>query len=354
MGGRRLPRAQSVWDEPPQRARGRARAREGAIVGASHRELRASNNGRAPRRRPRSLVCRLVCVATACCYPAPPTRHAHMALHLPTRGGARALLAARPALAQQWRCFGFGSHMSDNNPEASGGGVRRGRGRAREGVAAAHRLPRLLPNPPSCLGRTAAGQGEGAPPARRATSVRVRVAAAGGGRGDGRACVRAHSLRTHRPPTRSRPLARPGKTVPHVRQVPGWSEKLASDSEAVVKAERESPVRARVCVRLRGGVWARRVLTRPPLAALSPGRTARPSRCKRRRSRRCRCVRMEQKSSIGEGRARSAPCPPPRLPPHDAAAAPRGSRQAQEQARMEEDQATTGTTTEPKSGRVDT
>eukprot|EP00887_Chlorella_sp_A99_P005630 scaffold1.g5630.t1 len=32
-----------------------------------------------------------------------------------------------------------------------------------------------------------------------------------------------------------------GQSVPHVRQVPGWSERLASDSEAVVKAERECP-----------------------------------------------------------------------------------------------------------------
>lgn len=31
-----------------------------------------------------------------------------------------------------------------------------------------------------------------------------------------------------------------GKTISHIKQVPGWSEKLASDAEAVVKAEHVS------------------------------------------------------------------------------------------------------------------
>lgn len=31
-----------------------------------------------------------------------------------------------------------------------------------------------------------------------------------------------------------------GKTVPHIKEVPGWNAHLASDAEAVVKAERES------------------------------------------------------------------------------------------------------------------
>jgi len=30
-----------------------------------------------------------------------------------------------------------------------------------------------------------------------------------------------------------------GKTVAHIKQVPGWSETLASDAEAVVKAEHD-------------------------------------------------------------------------------------------------------------------
>lgn len=30
-----------------------------------------------------------------------------------------------------------------------------------------------------------------------------------------------------------------GKTVSHIKEVPGWNEKLASDAEAVVKAEKE-------------------------------------------------------------------------------------------------------------------
>ncbi len=30
-----------------------------------------------------------------------------------------------------------------------------------------------------------------------------------------------------------------GQTISHIKQVPGWSERLASDSEAVVKAEHE-------------------------------------------------------------------------------------------------------------------
>ncbi|KAI7839005.1 hypothetical protein COHA_007245 [Chlorella ohadii] len=32
-----------------------------------------------------------------------------------------------------------------------------------------------------------------------------------------------------------------GQTISHIKQVPGWSERLASDSEAVVKAEHECP-----------------------------------------------------------------------------------------------------------------
>lgn len=39
-----------------------------------------------------------------------------------------------------------------------------------------------------------------------------------------------------------------GKTISHIKQVPGWSEKLASDAEAVVKAEHVSPQPSRMAL----------------------------------------------------------------------------------------------------------
>ncbi|EFN59345.1 hypothetical protein CHLNCDRAFT_137786 [Chlorella variabilis] len=49
-------------------------------------------------------------------------------------------------------------------------------------------------------------------------------------------------LKGTRPGTHCHPLQlAAGKTVSHIKQVPGWNEHLASDSEAVVKAERECP-----------------------------------------------------------------------------------------------------------------
>jgi hypothetical protein len=42
-----------------------------------------------------------------------------------------------------------------------------------------------------------------------------------------------------------------GKTVPHIKEVPGWNAHLASDAEAVVKAEREvSGHRCQFCILL--------------------------------------------------------------------------------------------------------
>ncbi|KAL4420382.1 hypothetical protein ABPG77_002322 [Micractinium sp. CCAP 211/92] len=68
------------------------------------------------------------------------------------------LLQAAPALSRQARCFGFGAHMSDNDPEV----------------------------------------------------------------------IEKEKQRHLK-----------GQSISHIKQVPGWSEKLASDAEAVVKAEHD-------------------------------------------------------------------------------------------------------------------
>ncbi|KAL4430758.1 hypothetical protein ABPG75_006014 [Micractinium tetrahymenae] len=84
----------------------------------------------------------------------------HLAGSLRAATGTRPelLLRAAPALSRQARCFGFGSHVSDNDPE-----------------------------------------------------------------------VLEKEKQRHLK----------GKTISHIKQVPGWSEKLASDAEAVVKAEHD-------------------------------------------------------------------------------------------------------------------
>jgi hypothetical protein len=54
------------------------------------------------------------------------------------------------------------------------------------------------------------------------------------------------------------PVVPAGKTVSHIKEVPGWSERLASDAEAVVKAERDVRHQLRRaalhCAVLRGSV----------------------------------------------------------------------------------------------------
>lgn len=80
----------------------------------------------------------------------------HLAGTLRATGRQELLLRAGPALSRQARCFGFGAHVSDNDPE-----------------------------------------------------------------------VLEKEKQRHLK----------GKTISHIKQVPGWSEKLASDAEAVVKAE---------------------------------------------------------------------------------------------------------------------
>lgn len=60
------------------------------------------------------------------------------------------------------------------------------------------------------------------------------------------------------PPCPAPCLVPAGQTISHIKQVPGWSERLASDSEAVVKAEHEvRPAALGGAVRNRQLWWCR-------------------------------------------------------------------------------------------------
>lgn len=80
------------------------------------------------------------------------------------------------------------------------------------------------------------------------------------------AAPRSFALCTHAPP--SSPTA--GQTISHIKEVPGWSERLASDSEAVVKAEHEVrvPCLQRIRCGMYGSYWQRAGLAGHACSAL--------------------------------------------------------------------------------------
>ena len=187
-------------------------------------------------------------------------------------GLLRAGGACRPALPLgrlQTRTFGFGSHVSDNDPEVRGvvrlGALARVQGRGapreaadREAAGDAHTPP---PQPFSMFStsRAVAGDGEGeaaapqgceaqgwpsvvaARPPLAAAATAVYAAAASPSLPLPAATL-AQPPGLHRPPPVpccSYFTLRAGQTVSHIKQVPGWNERLASDAEAVVKAEHD-------------------------------------------------------------------------------------------------------------------